>query len=126
MEYDDPTAETTAEVSGPAGAVGKRKKSSDATAGAPQSNQHAVQSLSNNQGATPGASQKAKTETGNEKDEKQKIHEEKDRAKTFKKNHPGVTGIPDRMDKALFKQLTQKHGKDTKPKPKSKKKHNKN
>lgn len=116
MEYDDPTAETTAEVSGPAGAVGKRKKSSDATAGAPQSNQ----------GTTPGASKKAKTETGNEKDEKQKIHEEKDRAKTFKKNHPGVTGIPDRMDKALFKQLTQKHGKDTKPKPKSKKKHNKN
>ncbi|KAG9673584.1 hypothetical protein KCU99_g4897, partial [Aureobasidium melanogenum] len=119
-EYDDLTGEATAEVSGPAGAAGKRKKSSDATAGAPQSNQ----SLPNNQGAISGASKKAKTETGDEKDEKQKIHEEKDRAKTFKKNHPGVTGIPDRMDKAMFKQLTKKHGKDTKPKPKSKKKHN--
>jgi hypothetical protein len=61
-----------------------------------------------------------------EKSEKQKLHEEKDRAKTFKRNHPGVNGLPDRMDKDLFKQLTEKHGKNTNPKPKSKKKNKHN
>jgi hypothetical protein len=111
-EYTDPKAEKTAELSGPAGAAGKRKKSSDATAGV-SGPAEKKKKLSN----APAA-----TLTPEEKSEKQRIHEERDRAKSFKKNHPGMNGLPDRMDKALFKQLTEKHGKNTNPKPKSKKK----
>ena len=115
-EYNDPKAEKTAELSGPAGAAGKRKKSSDATAGV-SGPAEKKKKLSNAPAAAPAA-----TLTPEEKSEKQRIHEERDRAKSFKKNHPGMNGLPDRMDKALFKQLTEKHGKNTNPKPKSKKK----
>jgi hypothetical protein len=102
-DYEDPKAEKTAELPGPAGAAGKRKKSSAAPA--------------------PEVKKKKMPDVPalEVKNEKQKLHEEKDRAKTFKRNHPGLNGLPDRMDKVLFKQLTEKHGKSTNPKPKSKK-----
>jgi len=107
-DYEDPKAEKTAELSGPAGAAGKRKKS--AATSAPE----AKKKKSSNAAAVAVPAPEVKGE-------KQKIHEEKDRAKTFKRNHPGLNGLPDRMDKALFKQLTEQHGKSTIPKPKSKK-----
>jgi len=117
-------------LSGPAGAAGKRKKSSDATASVsgPAAKRKKFDATA---GVSGPAEKKQKPSDAtasapgpDSKSEGQKIHEEKDRAKSFKKNHPGVNGLPDRMDKALFKQLTAKHGKNTNPKPKSKKKHN--
>lgn len=117
---------------GPAGAAGKRKKSSDATASVPGPDAKRKKSSDATSGVSGPTEKKQKPSDATAsapgpdgKSEGQKIHEEKDRAKSFKKNHPGVNGLPDRMDKALFKQLTAKYGKNTNPKPKSKKnKHN--
>ncbi|THY59071.1 hypothetical protein D6C97_04213 [Aureobasidium pullulans] len=93
MEYDDPKEEQTAETSGPAGAVGQRKRSD---------------------------AQKPKEQKND------LSRTEKDRADAFKRSHPGVTDVPDRMDKDLFKKLTEQHGKAPKApkasKPKRKRK----
>ncbi|KAI5239099.1 hypothetical protein E4T42_08781 [Aureobasidium subglaciale] len=136
MEYDDPMEEVTAAVSGPAGAAGQRKKSSDATAGAPGSKILPDQPLASIEGSKSRRSRTSRKEknatvkedskTSESKTDEQK-RTEKDRAESFKRNHPSVKDLPDRMDKETFKKLTQIHSGKSKDvaKPKHKKrKHN--
>lgn len=129
--YEDNEGEKTAGVSGPAQAAGKRKKSSDegqkkpsngnikkdsSDAGNPEApDQPSSGPAPNNQ---PKKSKKKKDKKNKNKDganpgtgNTRPAWNMKDRANAFKRTHPDVADVPNKLGKKAYKKLKKEHGK---------------
>lgn len=100
-------------VSGPAASIlGRRKKSSDAGANTgakpeqPPTSSEATKISKKNK-------KKDKKDKKNKIKSAEEIQQEQHRAESFKRTHPGVKNVPDRLDKSQFRGMVQKHGKGT-------------
>jgi hypothetical protein len=78
------------------------KPSFDATGGAPASPLIDI--------TMPKKNKKRSKKAQKAKDEKT-VKTEKNRASSFKRDHPDIKNVPDRLDKKAFRRLTDKHGK---------------